>query len=1030
MLARLIEFSLRRRWWVIAATVLIAVGGALSFASLPIDAFPDTTPVQVQVNTSVPSLSPLEVEQQVSFAIEQAIGGLPGLREVRSISKFGLSQVTALFEDGVDLYFARYLVSERLAALELPEGIPRPTLGPVATGLGEIYHYRLAGEGRSLQELRTIHDWEVRPRLRSVAGVAEVNAWGGEERQIQVVVDPDRLVKFDLSFEDVFAALRENNRNAGGGVIEAGEALIVQGVGVLTSPGDVGEVVVTARGGAPIRVRDVAEIVDGHAIRGGAVTAEGDGETVLGLAFMLMGENSHEVAGRIRERVAEIQAGLPEGVRIEPLYDRTHLVEEVLGTVEENLFEGALLVIAVLFAFLGSLRAGLIVAAAIPLSLLFAGNLMARVGIAGSLMSLGAIDFGLIVDSSVILIENASRRLTESGGRRAVMDVVRDAAVEVRRPTLFGELIILIVYLPILTLEGIEGKMFRPMVMTVVFALIGSMVLSLTLMPALASLWLRPGKAGARETWLVRGLKAGYGPVLDWAMGHRKVVLGAAVVALAGAGLLASRLGSEFLPRLSEGSIVVNLVRATGVPLGESVRLSTRIEGLLKERFPNEIEAIWSRTGTAEVATDPMGIELTDTFIALRPREEWRRAKTQEELVGRIESELIDLPGMRMVYTQPIEMRMNEMVAGIRSDVGVKLFGDDLDVLKEKAAEIADVLAEVEGAADVVVEQVTGQPILEVRPDPGRMGRYAVAGERVLEVVETIGGLEVGEMREGSRRFPIAVCLAEPFRSDPEALARVAIGTPVGGSAPLGTLAEVRRYDGPSTITREWGKRRIVIQANARGRDVGSFVEEARARVAEVALPAGSYVEWGGQWEHLLRARNRLAVVVPIALVLILCLLYFTYGRWRDALRVFTGVPFAALGGVVALAVRGIPFSVSAGVGFVALSGVAVLGDMVLVSYVRQELARGTGLREAVRLAALTRLRPVLMTGLVASLGFLPMAFNTGVGAEVQRPLATVVVGGVLSSTALTLLVLPVLYLTLGGRRDGLPRERNHLKEG
>lgn len=1027
MLARLIDFSLRRRWLVIAATLIVAVLGVVSFAHMPIDAFPDTTPVQVQVNTSVPAFSPLEIEQQVTYPIEQAIGGLPGLVEVRSISKFGLSQVTAMFEDGVDLYFARYLISERIASLELSDGIPRPTLGPVATGLGEIYHYRLVGEGKSLQELRTIHDWTVRPRLRSVAGVAEVNAWGGEERQIQVVIDPDRLVKFGLTFEDLFAALRDNNRNVGGGVIETGEALLVQGVGVLASVEEVGSVVVAARNGAPIRVRDVARVVDGHAIRAGAVTAEGEGETVLGLAFMLMGENSHEVAGRIRARVAEIQAGLPEGVKIVPLYDRTHLVEEVLVTVRENLFEGALLVIAILFAFLGSLRAGLIVASAIPLSMLFAGNIMTRVGIAGSLMSLGAIDFGLIVDSSVIMVENAARRLSEDRGRRTVLEVVRDAAVEVRRPTLFGELIILIVYLPILTLEGIEGKMFRPMVLTVVFALLGSMILSLTLMPALASLVLRKGGGPEREPWLVRILKRGYRPVLDWALRRRKVVLAGAIAVLAGTGALAGRLGSEFIPRLSEGSIVINFVRATGVTLGESVRLSTRIEGLLKEQFPDEIESVWSRTGTAEVATDPMGIELTDAFITLKPRDGWTRAKTQADLVEKIEAELIDLPGMRMVYMQPIEMRINEMVAGIRSDVGIKLFGDDLDLLKEKAAEIAEVVQGIDGASDVVVEQVTGQPILEVRPDPERLGRHGVAGERVLEVVETIGGREVGEMREAEKRFPIALWLGEPYRTDPEALRKVSVGTPAGGSVSLGAVADVRRYDGPSTITREWGKRRIVVQANARGRDIGSFVEEAQRRVAAVELPAGSYVQWGGQWEHLLRARNRLALVVPIALILILCLLYATYGRWRDALRVFTGVPFAVVGGVLALALRDMPFSVSAGVGFVALSGVAVLGDMVLVSYVRQELARGVPLADAVRNAALTRLRPVLMTGLVASLGFLPMALNTGIGAEVQRPLATVVVGGVLSSMVLTLVVLPVLYLVFAGAPAATPREENHL---
>ncbi|MBD3162996.1 MAG: CusA/CzcA family heavy metal efflux RND transporter, partial [Candidatus Eisenbacteria bacterium] len=695
----------------------------------------------------------------------------------------------------------------------------------------------------------------------------------------------------------------------------------------------------------------------------------------------------------------------------------------VLHTVRENLLGGAFLVIAVLLAFLGELRAGLIVASVIPLSFLFAGTMMHRMGIAGTLMSFGALDFGLIVDSSVILVENAARRLREAPIGAKVTDVVRRAAVEVRRPTLFGELIIMIVYLPILTLEGIEGKLFRPMALTVIFALVGSMILSLTLMPAISSLILRRGRQ-PKETLLLRGVRRLYRPVLGWALGNRAWVLAAAAALVIGGGILGLRLGSVFVPRLSEGSIVFNTVHATGITLEEAVRLSARIETLLLERFPDEIEHVWSRTGTAEVATDPMGIELTDTFLMLHPREEWTRAETQEELVGRIEAELADLPGMRMVFTQPIEMRINEMVSGIRSDVGIKLFGDDLDLLKEKADEIAGVVSGIPGAADVVVEQVTGQPILEIRPDPDRLGRHGIASERVLDAVEAIGGAEAGQIRDGQRRFAIAVWLGDRYRTDADALATVPIAKPGGGTVPLGDLAAITRYEGPATITREWSKRRIVVQANARGRDVGSFVEEAQEAVAEqVVLPAGMFVRWGGQFEHLIRARNRMAVVVPIALLSILLLLYVTYGRWRDALRVFTGVPFAAVGGVIALALRDMPFSISAAVGFVALSGVAVLGDMVLVSFIRQELDRGRDVAEAVRAAAETRLRPVLMTGLVASLGFLPMALNTGIGAEVQRPLATVVVGGMLSSTVLTLVVLPVLFVALR-RGTGRPDPR------
>jgi cobalt-zinc-cadmium resistance protein CzcA len=772
----------------------------------------------------------------------------------------------------------------------------------------------------------------------------------------------------------------------------------------------------------PIRVREVAEVRDGAATRRGAVTAEGRGESILGLAFMLMGENSHQVARRVDARVREVQRALPPDVKIVPVYDRTHLVEEVMHTAGANLLEGALLVIAVLLAFLGSVRAGLIVAAAIPLSLLFAGNFMARLGIAASLMSLGAIDFGMVVDSSVVLVENAARRVRQAGPDAHLATVVRDAALEVRRPTLFGELIILLVYVPVLALEGIEGKLFRPMVLTVMLCILGSLVFSLTLMPALASLFLRRPRPGRvhRETLLIRLAQRLYNPTLELALRHKALVIGGAIALLAGTGLLATRLGSEFLPRLSEGSIVINTVRATGVTLEESVRYSTRLEQILLEEFPHEIEHVWSRTGTAEVATDPMGIELTDVFLTLKPRREWRRARTQGQLVGAIEASLAGLPGMRTVFTQPIEMRMNEMIAGIRSDLAIRLFGDDLDSLKSKAAEIAEVVSRVPGASDVMAEQITGQPVLEIRPDREKLGRHGVSMERVLEVVESVGGRTVGEIREGQRRFPIAVWLAEPYRSDPEALGRVPVPTSAGGTVPLGDLVSLRLYEGPSTVTREWARRRVAVQANVRGRDVGSFVHEARERVREeVRLQPGTFLRWGGSFEHLVRARNRLAVVVPLALLLILGLLYWTYGRWRDALRVFTGVPFAAVGGVLALALRGLPFSVSAAIGFVALSGVAVLDDMILVSFIRQEFARGAPAEEAVRNAARVRLRPVLMTALVAAFGFLPMALNTGVGSEVQRPLATVVVGGVVSSTLLTLVVLPAMYLVMGsGKRS------------
>jgi cobalt-zinc-cadmium resistance protein CzcA len=1011
MLNRIITWSLGHRLVVLVMWGAIIVAGVVAFSRLPIDAFPDTTPVQVQINTVAPALSPLEVERQITAPVEQAISGLPHLHEVRSISKFGFSQVTVLFDDGTDIYFARQVAMERLQAVELAPGIDRPQLGPVATGLGEIFHYLVSGKDKTLAELRTIQDWIVKPQLRTVPGVAEVNTWGGDERQIQVILDLTNLQKHGLSFAEVIDALERNNANVGGGTLDqAGESSLVQGVGIVTRPEDVAEIIVTARNGVPIFIRDLGRVVEGREIRRGAVSADGQGEVVLGLGFMLMGENSHEVATRLAVRLEEIKRSLPQGVEVTTVYDRTALVDRVLATVRTNLFEGALLVIAVLFAFLGNLRAGLIVAAAIPLSMLCAFGLMLRAGIAGSLMSLGAIDFGLVVDSSVIQIENSVRRLADGGNARSRLDVVRDATIEVRKPTMFGELIIMIVYLPILALEGVEGKLFRPMALTVIFALLGSMALSLTLVPVLASLFL-PRRIRQTENALVRSLKQVYRPVLQFALRRRALVLALVVAAAAVAAFLATRLGSEFVPRLREGSIVINTIRLAGVSVEESTRYGIRIERVLLEQFPDEIERVWTRTGTAEVATDPMGIELSDVFITLAPRKQWQRAKTQDELVLVMEAELSSLPGMRMVFTQPIEMRANEMIAGIRSDLGVKLFGDDFETLKAKAREIEAVLASIPGAADVVSEQLTGQPMVQVEIDRDAIARHGIPAHEVLAVVEALGTRAVGQMQEGDRRFPIAVRLDDRYREDPAALGRVLVLGASGDQLPLAMLTRIRTIEGPSAINREWAKRRIVVQANVRGRDVGSYVDEVRGAVAQrVQLPPGYYVRYGGQFEHLERGRHRLMLVVPIALALIFLLLYFTYGRLVDAIRVFTGVPLAAVGGIAALWLRDIPFSISAGVGFVALSGVSVLGDMVLVSTIRQLLARGVPMRQAVEQAAEQRLRPVLMTALVASLGFVPMALNTGIGAEVQRPLATVVIGGVISSTLLTLLVLPVLY--------------------
>ncbi len=1010
MLTRIIELSLRHRGVVIGAWLLVAVAGLFSFASLPKDAFPDTTPTQVQVHAVAETLSPVEVERQVTFALEQALTNLPGVTDVRSLSKFGFAQITLQFEEGVDVYFARQQVSERLATVELPAGIPRPSLGPVATGLGEVFHYLVEADGKSLEELRTIHDWVIAPQLRTVPGVAEVTAWGGAEKQWHVVVDPRRLQQFDLSFGDLYEALERNNTNVGGGVVEkGGAARLVLGVGRLPDGESLAEVTIAARGGVPVRVGDVARVEVGRELRRGAVTADGEGEVVLGLAFSRLGENAYDVTEALAARLAEIRKQLPDGVTVEAVYERTELVDEVIATVRRNLLEGALLVVAVLFAFLGNFRAGLIVAAAIPLSLLFAGNLMAQFGIAATLMSLGAIDFGLLVDSSVILVENAERRLALDGGRRSVIEVVRDATVEVRKPSLFGELIILVVYLPLLALEGVEGRLFRPMALTVMAAIAGSILLSMTLVPALASFGLgksRPRHGSRLLGWLLRV----YRPVVDFAIRYPRRVVGGAVALLLGAALVAPSLGTEFVPRLSEGSIVINTIRLAEISLEESVRYGQRIETVLLQRFPDEVERVWTRTGTAEVATDPMGVELSDVFVQLTPRDRWKRAATQGELVAEMEAELADLPGMNMAFLQPIELRTNEMIAGSRSDLAIEVYGDDLDLVAAKAREIEALLRTVDGAADVSVEQRTGQPVVEVAVDRAAAARFGIPAAEILDVVAAVGTRKAGEIIEGERRFPVAVRLDEPWRSAPERLGEVLVAAPGGERVPLSQLTRLRTTTGPSTVQRSFGKRRVVVDVNLRGRDLGSFVAEVRRRIdGGIDLPAGSWVRFAGQFAHLERARSRLLTVVPLALALIASLLWLTYRRWVDCVRIFSGVPFAWVGGIAALWARGLPISIAAAVGFVILSGVAVLDDMVLVSRMRQLLREGHEAHDAIREAALSRLRPVLITSAVAILGFLPMATSQGIGAEVQRPLATVVIGGILSATLLTLVVLPAL---------------------
>ncbi len=1048
MLNWVIDFSLRHRFLVILAVLAFAVAGGVSLRYLDVDAFPDTTPVQVQVNTVTPALGPEEVEQQITFPIEQVIGGLPRLQSLRSVSKFGLSQVVVTFEDGTDIYFARQLINERLTTVELPIGIERPKMGPVTTGLGEVFHYIVTSKGNDLTELRTTHDWVIKPKMRTVKGTAEINSWGGYEKQYQVRIDPDKLIKHGLTFDEVVESVEKNNRNVGGGNIrQNSQMLLVHGVGRTVNVEQIANIVVTARDGVPVKVGDVADVQIGHEVRRGAVTADGKGEVVLGLGFMLMGENSHEVTWSMKNKLEEIKTTLPKDVKGEPIvqvvpvYDRTELVTHVIDTVRKNLFEGGLLVVAVLFLFLGNLRAAGIVALAIPLSLLFAFCGMLRFGIAASLLSLGAIDFGMVVDSSVVMVENCVRHIAHGKGQgRSLREIIRDAAVEVRKPTLFGELIIMTVYLPILTLEGMEGKLYRPMALTVIFALLGSMILSMTFMPVMASLIL-PRRIEEREPLLMRLVKWVYAPMLRFTMEHKAVVIGITLTVLVIAfGMIAPNLGTEFVPRLSEGAICINVVRLAGTDLDESVQNNTKLEKVVLRSFP-EVEHVWSRIGTAEVATDPMGVELTDVFMTLKPRDDWKKARarriaelradkendnqaliqglerrtaaTQAELTGLIEKEVRELPGQKLSFSQPIELRLNEMITGVRSDVAVKLFGDDLEVLKAKGQEIEKVLKTIDGNADVSTEQVTGQPVLQIKIDQEQIARHGVTAKAVLDLVESLGSKPLGEVVEGQLRFPLVVRLPEDRRASKETIEAILVSTARGERIPLGRLATVEVIEGPSTITREWGQRRIVVTANIRGRDTGSFVAEAQKKIKEqVQLPEGRYhLEWAGQFEQQQRALWRLLVVWIVTLVIIFGLLYLTYRNVVDALRVLSGVPLGWVGGIFALWLRGMPFSISAAIGFIAMSGVAVLDDMILVSYITQLRRKGLPRDEAVRQAALTRLRPVLMTTLVASLGFLPMAFNTGMGAEVQRPLATVVIGGVISAMVMSLLVIRVLYV-------------------
>jgi len=1020
MLKNLVEFTLKYRIAVLALAGLMIVLGLIALWSLPFDAFPDTTPVLVQVNVAAPGWAPEDLERLVTFPVEQALTGLTGLDEVRSVTKYGLCQVTTIFADDVDLYLARQQVSEKLVSIELPIGVDAPVLSPVSTGLGEIFHYVVVSSSDENTTPRTVQDWEIKPQLLAVPGVAEVNSWGGFVKQFQILFEPARIAQYDLTIKEVVTALEDEIGNVPGGQINrGGEMTIIRGIGVVESIDDIKNIVVAVKENFPVTVENIGEVVISHEIRRGAATYNGLGEAVLGLGFMITGENPAEVTKNLALRLEEAKKNLPENVEVIPVYERTELVGKVLSTVEHNLFYGAVLVIVILFVFLGNLRAGLIVASAIPLSMLFAFDLMSKFGIVGSLMSLGAIDFGLAVDNTVIQVENSIRRLSQSGGTaKDRLKVIRDAILEVRKPTLFGELIIIIVYLPILTLQGIEGKLFRPMALTVVFVLTGSLILSFTVIPALIGTFLTK-KVRVKEPVFVLWLKKLYKPILDGVIKYSKIVLLAALILIAGGVGLYSTLGSEFIPRLSEGTIVVNLVRLAGISLDQSVNYNTRIEKNLLESFPDEIKLVWTRTGTAELSTDPMGLELSDMFMALHPREQWTRAETQQELVDAIEAELADLPGQNRIFTQPIEMRVNEMIAGIRSDIGIKLFGDDLNLLEERAEDIVAIAEQIDGSADVSIEQLTGQPQLQLSVDRKKLARFGLTSREVLTAIESIGGITVGDVFEGTKKFELAIRIDTTRIDAVEEIDKVMVRSSTGSLVGLDRITKSKLNEGSSTITREWSKRRIVVQCNVRGRDIGSFVEELRERLdQDLELPTGYFIRLGGQFENLERARLRLALVVPIAILLIFGLLYWTYKSARDALLIFSGVPLAALGGVVTLALRGMPFSISAGVGFIALSGIAVLNGLVLVSTIKRFRSDGMEITAAIKESAITRIRPVLMTALVAAFGFIPMAISTGVGAEVQRPLATVVVGGILTSTILTLLVLPALYNVFGKRTE------------
>ncbi len=1046
MLEKTLKFSIRQRLLVLVVTIAMAVLGIYNFQRLPIDAVPDITNIQVQINTEATGFSPLEIEQRITFPVETAMAGIPNLEETRSISRYGLSQVTIVFHDGTDIYFARQLVNERIQGVKgkLPPGI-EPTMGPVATGLGEIFMWTVDAEPGALKpdgtlytpiDFRTIQDWIVRPQLLNIPGVADVNTLGGYTKQFHVTPHPEKLMAYSMTFRDVLEALVKNHSNVGAGYIEHnGEQYLIRSPGQVTNMEEIGQITIGNHGGTPIYIKDVASVSLGKELRTGAATMNGK-EVVLGTVFMLMGENSRSVSLRVAEKMEEINKTLPEGIVAKTVYDRTNLVNATIKTVRNNLFEGAVLVITILFLFLGNIRAALLTALIIPLSMLFTLTGMVSNKVSGNLLSLGAIDFGIIVDGAVIIVENCIRRMGEEQHRlgrimkkEERLEIVFESSNEVLRPSIFGVFIIMVVYLPILSLTGIEGKMFFPMAFTVITALLGAMILSITFLPASIAMFLTH-RISEKENFIIKLARKTYIPSLNIAMQNRLLVVTSASVLVILSVLLASRMGSEFLPSLDEGDLAIHALRIPGTGLSQAVEMQHTLEKEIQKI--EEVKNVFAKIGTAEIATDPMPPSVADVFAMIKPREEWPDpGLTKENLIKKFEDRMNKVAGSKYEIIQPIEMRFNELIAGVRSDIAVKVFGDEMDALLQTGKKIEKVLLKIAGASDVKVEQVTGLPIMTIKINRQEMARYGLNISDVHEVIEiAIGGKQAGQIFEGDRRFDLLVRLPDDMRDNLEALQRIPIPLPnnnrkgkgltptafSGNSKqppyiPLGSVAEFNIAPGPNQISRENGKRRVVVTANVRGRDIGSFVKEAEQKInEEVTIPAGYWIKWGGQFEHMISAAKRLQIVVPVALLLILFLLFTTFGTVKDALLVFTGIPLALTGGIVSLWIRGIPLSISAAVGFIALSGVAVLNGLVMISFINQLRLEGLPLKEAIFQGSIKRLRPVLMTALVASLGFLPMAIATGAGAEVQRPLATVVIGGILSSTALTLIVLPVLY--------------------